>query len=166
MLFIAVDAGYRETWGYMGIGAVAFRGGQRVAELSIARRGGSSLKAELLAIGHGLKLAEVLGDDDLCITTDCKQCIDLLNQQTDPFCSPTRKPHQPRNLVQLINHWRDAKSQCLLAWMPRDEVAEAHELATLALERYRVRWAIPGLHHTAPPGRAATEVGSTQLDLT
>jgi len=79
MLFIAVDAGCRETWGYMGIGAAAFRGGQRVAELSLARRGGSSLKAELLAIGHGLKLAQALGDDAACIATDCKNCIDLVN---------------------------------------------------------------------------------------
>jgi ribonuclease HI len=144
MLFIAVDAGCRETWGYMGIGAVAFRDSQRIAELSIVRRGSSSLCAELLAIGHGLNLAQALGDAAACIATDCKNCIDLVNGRDDRWSPDTQRHRRLQSLSRLINRWRATRPGWLLTWMPRDDVEPAHELATLALERYRHRWQIPG----------------------
>jgi len=143
VLFLEVDGGCRDTHSYIGIGVSASKNGQTVAQISRVLRGKSSTDAELLAIAHGMCLAIALGAKDAVIATDCRSCVDILNGRS---MKAADELNMRANLLRIINEIRDLHRGFLLTWMGRDSITDAHELSTLAMERYRHLMGLPGVN--------------------
>ncbi len=138
LIFIEVDGGYRESHGYMGIGVSLYVDGNLTAQISRSIRGGSSIDAEMMAIAHALKLAVLVGAKEVYLATDCRSCIDILNNNV-------KSTKVRKILSKTINSIREANPRFKLIWMGRDSVSTAHELSFLAMERYRKILGFPGL---------------------
>lgn len=141
MIFIEVDGGYRERYDYMGIGVAIFESNTQILSFSKYVRKGSSSTAELLSIFWGLKLAISMNIKSANIVTDSRDSIRSLNKNI------IKNNKYDNALIQNINAYRDNYKGLLLYWMNRKYTESAHDLSSLALEKYRKLNNLPGLTH-------------------